>query len=194
MRLSLPFPKLTRLQLAVPFTCDTSSVLPALMRDCIRFPLMSRLDCTVFHPVSVSSPFVLSLCPVIPLTILFKTYQYCIVSFRYSWTMAFVPSFNSTVSLSHTKKPTKALTKQLLFYFPIGCGCTPICSFFVSTDAYNGGVCQCILLRVMCILYDLSLHHHATAYTWMYRGTGRPYGYMLSIHTVCSRHLPGTQY
>jgi hypothetical protein len=34
------------------------------------------------------------------------------------------------------------------YYLPIGYGCTPICSLFAgSTDAYNGGVCQCMLLQ-----------------------------------------------
>ena len=54
---------------------------------------------------------------------------------------------DSTLPLSIQSTPTTAPTEQLLFYLPIGCGCTPICSLFGSTDAYNGGVCQCMLLQ-----------------------------------------------
>ncbi len=52
--------------------------MPALKRDRFRFSLMSCLDSTVLHPVFVSSPFVLSLCPVTPSVILFNSVvQHC---------------------------------------------------------------------------------------------------------------------
>ena len=36
------------------------------------------------------------------------------------------------------------------------------------------------------VLYDLSLHLHATAYIWMYCATVHVYGYMRSVHTASS--------
>ena len=102
------------------------------------------------------------------------------------------------------RKLTTTPTEQLLFSFPIWCGCTPICTLFGSTDAYNGGVCQCIPLQSIWFATTVQWQYCVTChctyeeqYTFVCTGVlyySQPVWIRVFYPYTILSSLPGTQY